>query len=75
MTRYQAKEQIKSLYEVIDKMIKDEEILEDTKTALEFAIADMNVLQDILDSVNGVMMLFSTLNDALFFTLNGAVSA
>lgn len=55
MTRYQAKEQIKLLYDVIDKMIKDDEVLEDTKAALEFAIADMDVLQDILNTVNGII--------------------
>jgi len=55
MTRYQAKEQIKSLYEVIDKMIKDEDVLEDTKAALDFAVADMDVLQDILDRVDGII--------------------
>lgn len=55
MTRYQAKEQITLLYEVIDKMIKDEKVLEDTKAALEFAISDMNVLQDILNRVDGII--------------------
>lgn len=54
MTRYQAKEQIRALHETIDKMIKDEDVLEDTRVALEFAIADMDVLQDILDCVHAI---------------------
>ena len=56
MTRCQAKNILDNLNEVLDKFIKDEDILEDTKTALDFAIADMSTLQDVINDVNGVMI-------------------
>lgn len=55
MTRYQARCQLELLSETIHTMIKDEEVLEDTKIALEFAIADMDVLQDIITRVDGII--------------------
>lgn len=55
MTRNQAIYQLESLSKTIDTMIKDKEVLEDTKTALEFAIVDMGVLQDIITSVDGII--------------------
>ena len=55
MTRLQAKNILANLNEVLDKIIKDEDILDDTKTALDFAIADMSTLQDVINDINGVM--------------------
>ena len=56
MTRCQAKNILDNLNEVLDKLIKDEDVLEDTKTALDFAIADMSTLQDVINDVNGIMI-------------------
>ena len=55
MTRLQAKNILDNLNEVLDKLIKDEDIHDDIKTALDFAIADMSTLQDVINDVNGVM--------------------
>ena len=55
MTRLQAKNILDNLSKGLDKYIKDEDALEDTKTALEFAIADMSTLQDVINDVDGVM--------------------
>ena len=56
MTRCQAKNILDNLNEVLDKFIKDEDMLEDTKTALDFAIADMSTLQDVINDIDGVMI-------------------
>ena len=55
MTRLQAKNILDNLNKVLDKYIKDEDVLEDTKIALDFAIADMSTLQDVINDVDGVM--------------------
>ena len=55
MTRLQAKNILGNLNKGLDKYIKDEDVLEDTKIALDFAIADMSTLQDVIDDVDGVM--------------------
>ena len=56
MTRLQAKNILGNLNKVLDTFIKDEDILEDAKTALDFAIADMSTLQDVINDVNGIMI-------------------
>lgn len=55
MTRQQAKNILENLNEVLDNLIKDEEVLEDIKLALDFAIADMSTLQNVIDDVDGVI--------------------
>ena len=55
MTRLQAKNILDNLNKGLDKYIKDEDVLEDVKIALDFAIADMSTLQDVIDDVDGVM--------------------
>ena len=56
MTRLQAKNILGNLNKVLDKLIKDEDVLEDTKAALDFAIADMSTLQDVINDIDGVMI-------------------
>ena len=56
MTRCQAKNILDNLNEVLDKLIEDEDVHDDIKTALDFAIADMSTLQDVINDVNGVMI-------------------
>ena len=56
MTRKKKKNILDNLNEVLDKLIEDEDVHDDIKTALDFAIADMSTLQDVINDVNGVMI-------------------